>query len=136
VTASRSEQVSVALDYVRGKRRIELVLEAALALVDRYGEEPDLGRRLEVMSEMLRRNFGAQVSVHFGAASWSTVDDSEAAATCHFQLVGRDGTTGSLTARHVSCEPLGLTADEWTTALRLLVSIAGLGLGGRARWVR
>ncbi|MGW1146668.1 hypothetical protein ACWD6I_16770 [Streptomyces sp. NPDC002454] len=133
------ERFSVALESIQSKRRIERVLEAANALLDRYATEDDPDERLRLAFELIRRNFAPDVAVRLGdltlgAATTSSAppDETEGETFFHCPVHGRDGQVGALTARYVPPGPLGLSPAEWHTAMRLVTGIAGLGLEGRA----
>ncbi|WP_328475994.1 hypothetical protein OHS71_01620 [Streptomyces sp. NBC_00377] len=142
------ERFSVALESIQGKRRIERVLEAANALLDRYATEHDPKERLRLVFELVRRNLTPEISITFSGFSLGTgglggVAGSEAVALApsggihgqsifHCKFEAADGRTGSLTAYYREPGPLGLTDAEWHAAMRLLAGVAGLGVGGHA----
>ncbi|MFJ8111566.1 hypothetical protein [Streptomyces sp. NPDC096132] len=141
------EKFSVALESIQSKRRIERVLEAANALLDRYATQRDPEERLKLTFELLRRNFTPEVAIVFGSMALGTdglvgVAGTEAvpplpkggrrgATVFHCKIHGLDGTNGSLTAFYTAPGSMGLTDAEWLAAMRLLVGISGLGVGGQ-----
>jgi hypothetical protein len=137
-----TEQVSVALEYVQGKRRVERVLEAATALVERYGAAPEPAVRLAMAVELIRRNLSPEVSLSFAGRSFgigaegASGNGTEAPAPADdavYELrVTRlaDGAGGLFRARFTEQNPLLLTQAEWRSALRLLVGIAVTAAGG------
>ncbi|WRZ94741.1 hypothetical protein OHB54_40355 [Streptomyces sp. NBC_01007] len=147
-TRNTEEKFSVALESIQSKRRIERVLEAANALLDRYTSQHDPKERLTLFFELVRRNFTPEIAITFDGLSLSTdgwvgVAGSEAASPAsiggisgrtvfHCKLDVPDGGTGSLTAFYTEPGPLGLTDTEWLAAMRLLAGIVGLGVGGHA----
>ncbi|MFJ9566050.1 hypothetical protein ACIRQQ_39210 [Streptomyces fuscichromogenes] len=147
-TQNTEGKFSVALESIQGKRRIERVLEAANALLDRYATQHDPQERLRLLFELVRRNFTPEISITFGGFSLGTdglvgFAGSEAVPPAllggfqgqqvfHCKFNVPDGGTGSLTAFYTEPGSLGLTDAEWLAAMRLLAGIAGLGLGGHA----
>jgi hypothetical protein len=133
--AQTEEKFSVALESIQSKRRIERILEAANALLDRYAAEPDREKRLTLMYELIRRNFAPEIALTFGETTLAT-GASESAFTgdtvFHCKIHGPDGVEGTLTAAYTAPGSLGLTGGEWLSAMRLLAGIGGLGVGG---WV-
>ncbi|MFI5796888.1 hypothetical protein [Streptomyces sp. NPDC051677] len=147
-TQNTEEKFSLALESIQGKRRIERVLEAANALLERYATEHDPKERLRLVFELVRRNFTPETAITFGGFSLGTdglVGVAGPAAVppapdgdihgrtvfhCKFDVPG--GETGSLTAFYTEPGSLGLTDAEWLAAMRLLAGIAGLGVGGHA----
>ncbi|BFO18283.1 hypothetical protein SHKM778_46710 [Streptomyces sp. KM77-8] len=147
-TQNTEEKFSLALESIQGKRRIERVLEAANALLERYATQHDPEERLRLFFELVRRNFTPETSITFGGFSLGTdglvgVAGPEAVHPtpdgrnhdrtvfhCKFDVPG--GETGSLTAFYTEPGSLGLTDAEWLAAMRLLAGIAGLGVGGHA----
>lgn len=130
-----AEQISVALEYVQGKRRIERVLEAATALLARYAGDREPGARWSAVHELIRRNFSADAQVllpgvRLGPQLPETRSDNDV-----FELIlyDADGPAGYFRARYQSANPLVLTEEEWRAALRLLVGIAAVAAGGSAR---
>lgn len=140
------EKFSVALESIQSKRRVERVLEAANALLDRYSTQQDPDERLKLAFELIRRNFTPETAIVFGSLALGTdglvgLAGSEAVPPVppggkrgktlfHCKIHGRDGRDGSLTAFYTAPGSLGLTDDEWLAAMRLLAGIAGLGVGG------
>ncbi|MGP2440745.1 hypothetical protein [Streptomyces sp. JW3] len=130
--AQTEEKFSVALESIQGKRRIERILEAANALLDRYSAEPDHTERLRLAHELIRRNFTPQIAIKFGDLTLGPEDPETAFSgetLFHCEIQGPDGTGGSLTAAYTAPGSLGLTGPEWLTAMRLLAGIGGLGTG-------
>jgi hypothetical protein len=137
-----TEQVSVALEYVQGKRRVERVLEAATALVERYGAVPEPAARLALAVELIRRNLSPEVSLSFAGRSFGTGVGADTGTGAEalgsvenavYELrVTRlaDGAAGLFRARFTERNPLLLTQAEWRSALRLLVGIAVTAAGG------
>ncbi|MFE6619096.1 hypothetical protein [Streptomyces sp. NPDC057740] len=140
------EKFSVALESIQSKRRMERVMEAANALLDRYSTQQDPDERLKLAFELIRRNFTPETAIVFGSLALGTdglvgLAGSEAVPPVppsgnrgktlfHCKIRGRDGRNGTLTAFYTAPGSLGLTDDEWLTAMRLLAGIAGLGVGG------
>jgi hypothetical protein len=147
-TQNTEEKFSVALESIQGKRRIERVLEAANALLDRYATQRDPKERLRLLFELVRRNFTPEIAITFGGFSLGTdglvgVAGPEAVPPAlsggfhgrivfHCKLDVPGGGTGSLTAFYTEPGSLGLTDAEWLASMRLLAGIAGLGLGEHA----
>ncbi|MFJ9359357.1 hypothetical protein [Streptomyces mirabilis] len=147
-TQNTEEKFSVALESIQGKRRIERVLEAANALLDRYATQHDPKERLRLVFEIIRRNFTPEIAITFGGFYLGTdglvgIAGPEAVPPalsggihgrtifyCKLDVPG--GGTGSLTAFYTAPGSLGLTDAEWLAAMRLLAGIAGLGVGGHA----
>lgn len=140
------EKFSIALESIQSKRRIERVLEAANALLDRYATQPDPEERLKLTFELLRRNFTPEVAIVFGSMALGTdglvgIAGSEAVPPVppggrrgetifHCKIHGADRRNGSLTAFYTEPGTMGLTNTEWLAAMRLLAGISGLGVGG------
>ncbi|MEV5049371.1 hypothetical protein AB0N20_33475 [Streptomyces griseoincarnatus] len=140
------EKFSVALESIQSKRRIECVMEAANALLDRYAAQPDPEERLKLVFELIRRNFTPEIAVAFGSLALGTdglvgVAGTEAVppvppgglrgqTVFHCKIFGPDRRNGSLTAFYTEPGSMGLTNAEWLAAMRLLAGIAGLGVGG------
>ncbi|EST35469.1 hypothetical protein M878_05810 [Streptomyces roseochromogenus subsp. oscitans DS 12.976] len=140
--------MSIALDAIQSKRRVERVMEAATALLDRYATHPDPGDRATAFFELVRRNLTPEIAlVHSGRALGTDglvgVAGTEAVpplpaggqrgeVAFRAALTGEDGVIGSVAAYYTPPGALGLTAEEWQSAMRLLVGILGLGLGGSA----
>ncbi|MEH0575117.1 MULTISPECIES: hypothetical protein [Streptomyces] len=150
-TQNTEEKFSLALESIQGKRRIERVLEAANALLERYATQHDPKERLRLVFELVRRNFTPETAITFGGFSLGTdglvgVAGPEAVppapTASNGEIRGRTvfyckldvpgGETGSLTAFYTEPGSLGLTEAEWLAAMRLLAGIAGLGVGGHA----
>ncbi|MEV0910415.1 hypothetical protein [Streptomyces hokutonensis] len=146
-TQSRTEaQFSVALESIQSKRRIERVMEAANALLDRYANQPDPEERLKLAFELIRRNLTAEIAVVFGSLTLGAdglvgVAGTEAVppvpesgsrgeTVFHCKIHGPEGKTGSLTAFYSEPGSMGLTNSEWLAAMQLLAGICGLGVGG------
>ncbi|MFJ8310461.1 MULTISPECIES: hypothetical protein [unclassified Streptomyces] len=135
-TQSRAEEkFSLALESIQSKRRIERVMEAANALLDRYAKQPDPEERLRLAFELIRRNFTEDISVSFGGLTLATDGkDPEGGRSgkteFHCDIVGAEGRTGTLTAFYTAPGSMGLTDSEWLDAMRLLAGISGLGVGG------
>ncbi|MER5749373.1 hypothetical protein [Streptomyces sp. NPDC002088] len=132
--ATTSEQVALALDYVQGKRRTERVLQAADALLDRYGDESDPQRRVHLAYELIRRNFAENVTVEYDGTEYRSGTDEPAGGELRYtaRLTGPNGEPGTLSAGYTPPGSLGLTGPEWLAAMRLFSRIAALGTGGRA----
>lgn len=129
------EQVSVALEYVQGKRRVERVMEAAIALIDRYAEKNDPAARMESAYELVRRNLSPQTWLRFGEAEFGAPLPAAPDEAEDFELSfhATNGVAcGSFQARYTSDNPLMLTPPEWRSALRLLVGFAAIAAGGYA----
>ncbi|GFH35498.1 hypothetical protein [Streptomyces pacificus] len=137
------EKFSIALESIQSKRRIERVLEAANALLDRYAAQPDPEERLKITFELLRRNFTPEVAIVFGNMALGTDSPVGIAGTeavppgerrgetvFHCKIIGADRRSGSLTAFYTEPGTMGLTDAEWLAAMRLLAGISGLGVGG------
>lgn len=140
------EKFSVALESIQSKRRIERVLEAANALLDRYTAQHDPEERLKLAFELIRRNLTPEIAITFGSLALGTdrlvdIAGTEAVPPApsgeilgqvifHCKIHGPDGRNGSLTAFYTEPGSMGLTSAEWLAAMRLLAGIAGLGLGG------
>lgn len=140
------EKFSIALESIQGKRRIDRVLEAANALLDRYTTQPDPEERLKLIFELIRRNFTPEISIVFGSLALGTDGVVDLAGTeavppvppgglrgqmiFHCKIHGPDDRNGSLTAFYTEPGSLGLTNSEWLSAMRLLAGISGLGVGG------
>jgi hypothetical protein len=134
-TKDRTEQqFSIALDSIQGKRRVERVVEAANALLDRYSTVRDHSERLRVLYELIRRNITDRVTVSYGdiAHGPATLPEEPGDTTYHRDFAGPDGQTGALTARYREPGLMGLTVAEWRAAMDLLTGIGGLGTGGLA----
>ncbi|MEU3500681.1 hypothetical protein ABZ726_07900 [Streptomyces hundungensis] len=135
-TQSRTEEkFSLALESIQSKRRIERVMEAANALLDRYAKEQDPQERLRLAFELIRRNFTEEVSISFGDLSFTTdekapEEGSHGTTRFHCDIVGAEGRSGTLTAFYTAPGSMGLTDSEWLDAMRLLAGISGLGVGG------
>ncbi|MFI0902068.1 hypothetical protein ACH4TE_00750 [Streptomyces sioyaensis] len=137
-------QVSVVFEYVQGKRRLDRVLEAASALLQRVAEEPEPRRRLEISFELIRRHFSDDACLAFGGVSLRTTPEASgrtappaADATAkvpsyHVRIEGAAGASGFLSARYPADGTLGLTPVEWSAAMRLLARVVALAVGGRA----
>ncbi|MEU9864916.1 hypothetical protein AB0D99_28975 [Streptomyces sp. NPDC047971] len=121
---------SLALDSIQGKRRVEQVLEAANALLDRYAAEPDPAERLRLAHELIRRNFTDDVTLAFGDLALESEGDASRTARFHGAIRLPDGRTGTLTAHYTEPGSMGLTNSEWLAAMRILAGIAALGAGG------
>ncbi|MFE9373057.1 hypothetical protein ACFYM2_25250 [Streptomyces sp. NPDC006711] len=136
-TQSRTEEkFSLALESIQSKRRIERVMEAANALLERYAKRSDPEERLRLTFELLRRNFAEEVSLSFGNFSLATDVKSPGGSSggkieFSVDIVGAEGRSGTLTAFYTAPGSLGLTDSEWLDAMRLLAGISGLGVGGR-----
>lgn len=130
-----AEQISVALEYVQGKRRIERVLEAATALLTRYAGVREPGARWSAVHELIRRNFSAEAQVLLPGVRLGPQLPETHFDDCVFELTlyDADGPAGYFRARYQSTNPLLLTVAEWRGALRLLVGIAAVVAGGSAR---
>lgn len=140
------EKFSVALESIQSKRRMERVIEAANALLDRYAIQQDPDERLKLAFELIRRNFTPETAIVFGSLALGTdglvgIAGTEAVpplppggnrgkTVFHCKIHGQDGRNGSLTAFYTAPGSLGLTDDEWLAAMRLLAGIAGMGVGG------
>jgi hypothetical protein len=140
------EKFSVALESIQSKRRIERVLEAANALLDRYATQPDPDERLKLTFELIRRNFTPEVAIVFGSLALGTdglagiagpeavppvpPGGSRGETLFHCKIHGSDRRNGSLTAFYTEPGTMGLTNAEWLAAMRLLAGISGLGVGG------
>ncbi|WP_309050537.1 hypothetical protein [Streptomyces sp.] len=134
-THSRAEaQFSLALDSIQGKRRVEQVLEAAQALLDRYAAQPDPVERLRLAFELIRRNFTGDIALIFGDLTLGAEGGDSGTARFHGTIRLADGRTGTLTAHYTEPGSMGLTNSEWLTAMRLLAGLAGLGAGGTVTW--
>ncbi|MBT2675044.1 hypothetical protein J7E95_30405 [Streptomyces sp. ISL-14] len=146
-TQSRTEEkFSVALESIQSKRRMERVLEAANALLDRYTTQHDPEERLKSVFELIRRNFTPEIAIVFGGFALGTdglvgVAGTEAVPPVppggvrgdtifHCKIHGTRERSGSLTAFYTEPGSMGLTNAEWLAAMRLLAGIAGLGVGG------
>ncbi|MFH9959562.1 hypothetical protein ACH4OX_35860 [Streptomyces roseolus] len=130
-THSRTEaRFSLALDSIQGKRRVEQILEAANALLDRYAAQPDPTERLRLAHELIRRNFTGDVALTFGDLTLGTEGDASGTTRFHGTIRTPDGRTGTLTAHYTEPGSMGLTDAEWLAAMRLLAGIVGLGAGG------
>lgn len=127
-----TEQVSVALAYVQGKRRVERVLEAATALVERYAAVSEPTARLALAVELIRRNLSPEVSLSFAGHEFGVeVPATTGDALYELCLIRReDGAVGVFRARYTEHNPLLLTPGEWRSALRLLVGVAVTAAGG------
>ncbi|MBZ4019500.1 hypothetical protein [Streptomyces purpurogeneiscleroticus] len=129
-----TEQASVVLEYVQGKRRLTRVLETASTLLQRVSEEPERARRLETSFELIRRHFSADVCLEFDGVVLRATSDAPAAdadPVCRFTIEGADGASGRLDARYTSPGTLGLTPAEWPGVMLLLARITALSVGGR-----
>lgn len=137
-TQSRTEEkFSLALESIQSKRRIERVMEAANALLERYAKQSDPEERLRLTFELLRRNFAEEVSLSFDGLSLATDAKSPGGSSggkieFSCDIVGGEGRSGTLTAFYTAPGSLGLTDSEWLDAMRLLAGISGLGVGGHA----
>ncbi|MGW9170655.1 hypothetical protein [Streptomyces decoyicus] len=146
-TQSRAaERLSVALESIQSKRRIERVMEAANALLDRYSNQPDPEERLRLTFELIRRNFTGEIAIAFGSLTLGTETITDPAGTdaatpvpeggrrkgtkFHGTITGPGGQTGTLIAFYTAPGSMGLTDSEWLDAMRLLAGISGLGVGG------
>ncbi|MCW7944406.1 hypothetical protein AAW14_20850 [Streptomyces hygroscopicus] len=141
-------KVSLALDAIQSKRRIERVIEAATALLDRSTTHPEPADRATAFFELVRRNITPEIALVYGGQALGTdglvgVAGTEAVPPLpesgkrgehafHAGLTGAGGISGSVTAYYTPPGTLGLTAEEWQAAMRLLVGILGLALGGTA----
>lgn len=127
-----TEQISVALEYVQGKRRVERVLEAAIALLARYATVREREPRWHVVHELIRRNFSADVQIAFREVRLGAQLPDPRADVSVYELTLRDseGVAGYFRARYQNTNPLSLTGAEWRDALRLLVAAAALATGG------
>lgn len=135
-TNNRStEQISVALEYVQGKRRVERVLEAATALLTRYATVREPDARWQAVHELIRRNFSADAQIVFRGVRLGPQLPESRADVSVFELTLRDpeGVAGYFRARYQNTNPLLLTGSEWRDALRLLVGTAALAAGGYAQ---
>ncbi|SDC07670.1 hypothetical protein [Actinokineospora iranica] len=144
-TQSRAEaQFSIALESIQGKRRIERVLEAANALLDRYAEQSESTERLRIVFELVRRNLTDRVAVAYdgldlgpaGLLDLAESDGESGDVVFHCEIHGPDGKSGTLTAVYREPGSLGLTGGEWLAAMRLLAGISGLGVGGHVQCQR
>jgi hypothetical protein len=131
------EQFSIALDSIQGKRRVERVVEAANALLDRYSNETGTTERLRALYELIRRNITERVTVRygdvvFGPAESSAEPGEPGDAVYRCRIAGPGGQEGGLTAHYREPGPMGLTVAEWRSAMALLAGIGALGAGGRA----
>lgn len=140
------EKFSIALESIQGKRRIDRVLEAANALLDRYTIQFDPEERLKLIFELIRRNLTPEIAIVFGGFALGTdglvgLAGTEAVppvppgglrgqTVFHCKIHGPDGRSGSLTAFYTEPGSMGLTNAEWLSAMRLLAGIGGLGVGG------
>ena len=123
----------MALESIQSKRRIERVMEAATALLDRYAKEDDPRERLRLTYELVRRNLTPAIAVTYGDdLALGTDQDHLGETVFHCELTGTGGAAGTLTAYYTEPGTMGLTSSEWLDAMRLLAGITGLGLGGRA----
>ncbi|MCT9089737.1 hypothetical protein N4G70_12770 [Streptomyces sp. ASQP_92] len=135
-TQSRTEEkFSLALESIQSKRRIERVMEAANALLDRYTKQYEPEERLRLAFELIRRNFTEEVSLSFGDISFTTDEknsggESGGKTSFRCDIVGPEGRSGTLTAFYTAPGSMGLTDSEWLDAMRLLAGISGLGVGG------
>ncbi|MBM4794438.1 hypothetical protein HXP44_20765 [Streptomyces sioyaensis] len=133
-------QVSVVFEYVQGKRRLDRVLEAASALLQRVAEEPEPRRRLEISFELIRRHFSDDACLECDGVSLRTTPEAsertaEATADApsfHVRIEGAAGDAGFLSARYDPNGTLGLTPVEWSAAMRLLARVVALSVGGKA----
>ncbi|MFI7503194.1 hypothetical protein ACIBVL_32920 [Streptomyces sp. NPDC049687] len=140
------ERFSVALESIQSKRRMERVIEAANALLDRYTTQQDPDERLKLAFELIRRNFTPETAIVFGSLALGSdglvgLAGTEAVppvppggnrgnTVFHCKILVPGGRSGSLTAFYTAPGSMGLTDDEWLAAMRLLAGIAGLGVGG------
>ncbi|MEU0336059.1 hypothetical protein [Streptomyces sp. NPDC006193] len=130
-------QFSVALESIQGKRRIERVLEAANALLDRYSTRTDPAERLGLTYELIRRNLTPHIVIEYGdlALGAGEAENRPPGETVfHCKLQGPDGSSGSITASYTAPGSMGLTGPEWLAAMRLLAGISALGVGGLVTW--
>lgn len=134
-TDRSTEQISVALEYVQGKRRVERVLEAATALLARYATVREPEARWQAVHELIRRNFSADAQVVFRGVRLGPQLPEPRADVSVFELALHDpeGAAGYFRARYQNTNPLLLTGNEWRDALRLLVGTAALAAGGHTR---
>ncbi|MFJ8546571.1 hypothetical protein ACIRFH_32150 [Streptomyces sp. NPDC093586] len=133
-TTHAETKVSLALDAIQSKRRIERVNEAATALLERYSTHTGTEDRVNAFFELVRRNFTPEIAVEFRGLVLCTDAVSAERGDHVFRatLKGADGAAGTVTAYYAPPGTLGLTADEWQAAMRLLTGILGLALGGSA----
>lgn len=140
-TATANEtKVNLALDAIRSKRRLECVVDAGLALLERYSEHTNPADRATIFFELVRKNFTTEVTVVYGALTLGprepggiavvkeSADVQRTDQQFQASFTGADGTSGSVSAHYVPPGRLGLTIDEWQAALRLLAGIFGMGL--------
>lgn len=139
MSANRSEeQVTVALEYVQGKRRLEHVVQAANALADKF-VGADATERVRLAYELLRRNFADNIHVDFRGHQFATSNDAAQAhpmptVTASIDLVIHDEKVGTVNVEYRPPGKLGLTSKEWETAIELLTNVVALGIGGHPRW--
>ncbi|MCL9793442.1 hypothetical protein [Frankia sp. AgKG'84/4] len=145
--AGPTEKISIALDFVQGKRRVEGVVEAAAELAGSLGRVPDPSARLGLVHEVICRDLGPDVMISCDEMFWPVPSaglphqDADrparlvAAALEHrLTLVGPDLAPVIIVARHRPPGRLRLTAEEWSSALRLMGSIAAVAVGRRLEW--
>ncbi|WP_405181028.1 hypothetical protein OG225_07585 [Nocardia sp. NBC_01377] len=128
-------QITMVLDAIQSKRRIERVLEAANALLARYHTDTDHHDRLTSCFELIRRNITPDIEIVYEATTLGEIGiagTSEDTPLFRSELTGAAGAVGTMTARYTTPSPLGLTAEEWHAAMGVLAGILGLGLGGSA----
>ncbi|MFG1604772.1 hypothetical protein [Actinoplanes sp. NPDC049265] len=123
------EQFSIALESIQGKRRAELTVAAATALLDRFADQRDPVARLRLTHELIRRNFAPDVRLDLGSAVLGPDTPEPAETTFRAEITG--GVPATLSAGYRVPDPAGRTAEEWRNALTLLAGIAALGAGGR-----
>ncbi|MFF4604958.1 hypothetical protein ACFY12_19775 [Streptomyces sp. NPDC001339] len=127
-----AEKISVALESIQSKRRIERVMEAANALLDRYAKQPDHAERLRLTFELIRRNFTGEITIDYGDLTLGSGNTAapDGRTTFHCTFTAPGGKTGTLTAHYTAPGSMGLTDSEWLDAMRLLAGISALGVGG------
>jgi len=125
------EQFSLALESIQGKRRAEMTVAAAAALVERYAEQPDPVARLRLAYELIRRNFAPDIRLDLGSTVLGPDRHEPADTTFHAEITGDAAPKATMSAAYHGPGTSGRTAEEWQAALALLTGIAALGAGGR-----
>jgi hypothetical protein len=146
--ADPAEKISIALDFVQGKRRVEGIIETATELAEGFGHRPDLNARLALAFELIHRDLGPDVAISYDEMLWADADAAcgprtiprpsgpavQAPPECRMTLVGPGLTPVVIVARPWPAGRLRLTTEEWSAALRLVGSITAVGLGRRLEW--
>lgn len=127
----KEEQFSLALESIQGKRRAELTVDAANALVARFAEEHDPVARLRLAHELIRRNFAPDIRLDLGSAAPDAERHEPAGTRFLAEITGEAAPRATLSAAYCRPDSSGRTAEEWRAALTLLAGVAALGAGGR-----